>query len=654
LGSIEVVELLIGKGANINSASCQQKHSTPVMIAAAAGHADVVQVLIDHGADLTVRNDDSSTVLGTAIAGRHADTIGLLLEVLGGDDYPQESIAIDVVMATSVTAVKSVMTDMGLFQSDMESTTLPSTYRAIVDQILRDGGELMKPYALSNMMSAALHEKDIAVTIALLAYGYDPNQYLAQGQTPLHIAIVQQNTRLVELLLEYGADPVLPTCDVDGLIYTPLHQAFITLDLDHYRDTSIVDLLLETHQCKLMTGSDARSTAFDYVLSHYSRWDHGVADIMTFRMLQLASGLHGDRSEDGSTLMHAAVWHGRADLISTLIAKGLDINAMDNQGCTPFLLQCHRSTRLLRFLLSNGADPHAKDNDDQTALHAAASQGQIGVITFLFHVGLPINTTDKSDYTPFTWAVICGQEDAALHLLNLGAKFSSKLLRSRRTLLHVAASLNMSRLVAKFLDTPLLKNCVNEKDKLGFTALELACRQADRTVVEALIDAGADLHGRPLYLALNAENASVAGCLIERGADVKARGENDHTPLHIALDLGVVQMLLERGADVNALDQRDLTPISYCRDADIAQLLIAHGADVHHTHSHGWLGLHRAVQDGNVDMFRVLLRAGADVSSRLPDDGLDVCERIEDIEDEEVRVAFEQMLAHVEVGPGLL
>jgi ankyrin repeat protein len=645
------VELLIEKGAVIDVISREQNHYTPVMAAAFAGHADVVQVLVDHGADLTVQNSDGSAVLETAIAGGNADTVGLLLEVLGGDDDLQETIAIDIAIAKSIAEIKSGMTKADLLQpaTNMETLTQQSMYRAIIGKILKEGGELLKQHALSNMMSIALQDKDLDMVIALLANGANPNQYLAHGQTPLHIAIIQQNAKLVKIMLEWGADPTVSTRKTEGSNYTPLHQALITLDSDQDKDTSIVDLLLKTGQCKLMTGEDARSTAFDYVLSHYSTWDHGVAEIMTFRMVQCTEDIQNDRSDDGSTLMHAAIWHGRADLASILITRSVDINVTDNQGCTPFVLECQRSTRLLRFLLSNGADPYVKDINDQTALHAAASQGKIGVINFLFHLGLPVNTPDKNDYTPFSWAIICGQEDAALHLLNLGAKISHKPFRRGRTLMHTASSLSMSRVVEKLIEIPSLKLLVDHKDGMGWTPLALSCRKAGEDVVSALIDAGADIEvspndtlDRPLHLALRAGNSSVAKCLISRGAHVIARGEHGQTALHLAADADIMQILLNRGVETNALDDAGRTPLCGCTDAGLAQLLVGRGAHVNHKSGHDWTSLHRAVASGDVEMFTILMKAGGDVGARTTDDGLDVLERIEEVEDQAMRVEFEK------------
>lgn len=54
-----------------------------------------------------------------------------------------------------------------------------------------------------------------------------------------------------------------------------------------------------------MSGKDARSTPFDYVLSHYSRWDDGLASKITSMMLRNIEGTHEtDRSDDGVTLLH--------------------------------------------------------------------------------------------------------------------------------------------------------------------------------------------------------------------------------------------------------------------------------------------------------------------------------------------------------------
>jgi ankyrin repeat protein len=652
-GSIEAVELLIKKGANINVISSLPRGFTPIMAAAVAGHADVVQILIEHGADLTIRNGAGNTILEAAMAHGHHDTVGILLEALGGDDYPQESIALDIAMANSNTTIREIMVSSGLIDSTVQE---PENIHS-VDWILEQGGDMVKPRAMSNMMYGALYANALDVVAALLANGCDPNKHLSPEQTPLHFAVDQNNIPLIDLLLNWGANPAIEAYGPDDLTYTPLHQALIALDRDRGKDTSTIDRLLASGRCKLMTGNDARSSAFGYVLSHYSRWTHGVAEIMIFRMIQSIEDIHEDRSDDGSTLMHAAVWHGRVDLVDILLSKGANINAIDHQGCTSFILECQRGTRMLGCLLARGADPHAKDIDSQCALHAAAAQGNLKAINFLLNIGLPVDVLDRDQYTPLVWAVITGQEDAALHLLKRGARLETKKLRRGRTLLHIAASLGMERLV-----TILLRNTdldVNAKDDMGWTPLALACRKGSPQLLTTFLEAGADIEtandtlDRPLHLALIACNLIGARLLIWGGADITARGSHGRTPLHFAakhVNLHLVRLLIRHDASISALDDAGQTPLCLCSGSDIAQVFIDQGASADHVDKYGWTPLHHAVANGQVNVFKVLLRAGGRLDARTIDDGLSVSERIEDLLDERLRTAFEDSVSGVQRG----
>jgi ankyrin repeat protein len=51
---------------------------------------------------------------------------------------------------------------------------------------------------------------------------------------------------------------------------------------------------------------------------------------------------------------------------------------------------------------------------------------------------------------------------------------------------------------------------------------------------------------------MKADDAEIAGLLIERGADVNARDNTLWTALMFTGNLGKARLLIERGADVNA------------------------------------------------------------------------------------------------------
>jgi ankyrin repeat protein len=113
---------------------------------------------------------------------------------------------------------------------------------------------------------------------------------------------------------------------------------------------------------------------------------------------------------------------------------------------------------------------------------------------------------------------------------------------------------------------------------------------------DADIDAG-DVYGlTPLYWASHDrhfKDDSVVRLLLERGADVNARSDNDgSTPLHRASRFGalkVVRLLLEYGADIEAVDvygktalqvvgELEYIEVDQGRCDEVTKLLIEHGA----------------------------------------------------------------------------
>ena len=74
-GQLEMAQLLVASGAEINHSGW-----TPLAYAAFGGHAQVVEFLIDKGADVDARAPNHATALMMAAKSGHAEVVKLLLE----------------------------------------------------------------------------------------------------------------------------------------------------------------------------------------------------------------------------------------------------------------------------------------------------------------------------------------------------------------------------------------------------------------------------------------------------------------------------------------------------------------------------------------------------------------------------------------------
>ena len=166
------------------------------------------------------------------------------------------------------------------------------------------------------------------------------------------------------------------------------------------------------------------------------------------------------------------------------------------------------------------------------------------------------------------------------------------------------------------------------------TPLHAAVGNGHVEVALFLLDHGADVNARdedenvtPLYLASEHGDAMVVRSLLGRGANPNVEdGFGMTSLLHASADgsLEVVRLLLEHGADVNHRDIGDMSPLRHASTwgyYDIARLLLDHGANASDPGVHGRTPLFSASRMGHAEIARLLLDRGAGVNPQCPDFG---------------------------------
>jgi ankyrin repeat protein len=227
----------------------------------------------------------------------------------------------------------------------------------------------------------------------------------------------------------------------------------------------------------------------------------------------------------------------------------------------------------VRTLLAARADVNAAQADGMTALHWAAYQDDVDLAKMLVRAGANVKAANRYGVTPLSLACTNGNAAMVEMLLKAGADPNAPLPGGETPLM--TASRTGSLAVVKTLIAH--RASVDSKDeRRGQTALMWAAAEGNADVVQALIDADADIRGRvpsgftPFLFAVREGRLDVVRVLLTAGADAneaipadaaRRRGYGGRLPpagasaLLLAVTNGHFELaahLLDAGANPNA------------------------------------------------------------------------------------------------------
>ena len=261
-------------------------------------------------------------------------------------------------------------------------------------------------------------------------------------------------------------------------------------------------------------------------------------------------------------------------------------------------------------LLEQGVDVNSSGPDGTTALHWAAHDGNIEVLTRLIQAGGNVAALNRYGITPIWLAAQNGHADIVETFLRLGADSNTMRNDSGETVLMIAARAGhadvLQRLIAYGAD-------VNVADSFrSQTALMWAAAEGHQLATQILSEAGSDLEASSitgltaLMFAIRSGDINVTREMLDQGASLHTTAPDGTTMLVLAIinaHWELAEFLLTKGADPNVDDPvhgRPLHVLAWMRRAEnrglsawlprissgnidsieLAEALVAHGAEV--------------------------------------------------------------------------
>lgn len=383
--------------------------------------------------------------------------------------------------------------------------------------------------------------------------GVDVNSRSRDQRTLLHDASVSGYLKIVERLLDMGAD----VNAVDSSLNTPLHLAE---DIELVRKLVSAGANISAKNCSgkiplhIASVNDREDVAL-FLLRSYLEPDasneQGITRFMSVlisgserlarHMLDLDADVH-KLSNAGENVLHFCSYIYNIELAREIVARGANVNARTKYGMTPVLEACIAvNLKLVRLLVDNGADVFAVDKGGNSTLFYANWYDECEGMDEVYS----ITNEDRTELTRYLVELgvdvnLAGNIGTPLHAAVKRNDFESV-----KVLVENGADVNI---ISEFFDAPLhnanaviasylLKNGanVNALDDDGGTVLHKS--RIDDTKFELLIDHGADIHAQdhngktPLHVAASIGNLDRVCALVKMGASVFVRDKDDNTPL---------------------------------------------------------------------------------------------------------------------------
>ncbi|XP_041351820.1 serine/threonine-protein phosphatase 6 regulatory ankyrin repeat subunit B-like [Gigantopelta aegis] len=504
------------------------------------------------------------------------------------------------------------------------------------------------------------------IALYFLSIGTALNVTDAHKDTPLHYAVKVNCLRLVEALVEKGAE--LDAVNDDG--YTPLHIAASNSSLDIVKylvqKGSLVNLQSSEGRTPLMLAiSPETNDVLLYLLS--KKADPSIQDdngdtpldfaIYACSLTSIKALVeHGIKVDDKlDSLVRKALNYDSLDIVSYLIKN--QMQKVSPMICSWALTSAVKNSdlELAIYLLRNGINPNETHDIDlghviremsfelvkalvesgaelntvhkymsECPLHIAVKKQSFELVSYLVNKESKVNIPDKMGRTPFHLAVHLKESHIALYLLQNGADPNTKD-EMGNSPLHSAVNRDCLDLVKALVE---MKVNLNVKDQDGNYPLHIAAKDKSWLIVfnkslgkmcltQACLLNLEEYSVKDVQCSLGKHYTSeMVEYLLSQGADPNVYNDENDSPLHFAVNtdsLDTVKALVKHGANLNTVNEGGKTPLHNAaenKSLKMVRYLVEHGSELNVTDEISMTPFDLAVSQNTPDVALYLLKEG--------------------------------------------